>query len=371
MKRRNEHLLKNVNPSGLKAKELKDLCKRMNIKATSALRKSDMVILVDVFLRETNVPFEDNMTMRTFYPPVYVNDNDPISQESLEHWRASHVFTMAASSNFGIPQKVYRFDPTNLVKMILTTGKSINPFSQDEMSEEDLSRLEYAYFNCLRCSKNSPSDRSSFLAMRPDVRPRMIGDIYPLYEGMDEDSFCNDFLPWITRNNLIVARNTARRMARHRIEIEQTTEYLVYMFEKDLAALVKMISLFPVAARAPVQVNFSESIVNYFVPAIFDHLHALFVWNSEEGIKAVARLTDHADNARVRDEHSFESTVFSYASTVCLEGVLSFYVSYYDEHCSLERKAQILKELSTKILTYSSRSLIQSSLNQRSRPLSL
>lgn len=364
MKRRHANISRtgSMCPSSLKVKDLTNLCREMGIKSTATLRKFEMLILVDVYLRESGVPFYDKVNRITFYPPVYLNDEDPVSQESLVHRKADQVFTLTTEGH-EIPEKVHRFDPVNMVTMILTTGKSKNPFSQKEMTENDLFRLEYSYFNCLRCCATAPAGLSEFLLMRPDIKRRLIGEYHPLPVGAEESIFPKNFLPWLTRDNIIIMRNASLKREKIRNEVEQTTEYLADMFRKDIQSLKDLLKMYPYHSLSHVQINFTEALVSYFIPSIFDHLHALFVWNVEEGMRAVTLLTDHSDEVINDDEHGYEANVWSYVSTLCIEGAFSFYATYYDENVTEERKAQVLTELAMSMRKYNSRRLLEISMN--------
>ena len=110
----------NIRADNLNVSDLIKVCKFIGLSRISGLRKIELLYLIDVAIRETGGPIYIDSLEGYLLPPVYINEHDPISMESLTTRKPCHIFTL--DNNFDEPRHVHRFDPVSMVTMIVSTA---------------------------------------------------------------------------------------------------------------------------------------------------------------------------------------------------------------------------------------------------------
>jgi hypothetical protein len=346
---------------GLKVFEIKRICYSMKIDRLSTLRKYELIALVNIALSTLGKPFVDEEHDIMVYPHVFLNDHDPITQESLVNRKPEHLFTIRCIQSGPKDTKrnishVHRFDPISMVEMLVTSGKAVNPISQQPMSSEDLQRLEYAYFNCLRCFPSSPSCISSFLMKRKDIKKRMIS-------GKNDTSILNledtivdlpRYNPWENSEKIAVVALRAMQEEKQLQEWQAQTDYFIYYFERQLENLLKMVRIIPEDVSSITQANYSEVVFHHFVPALYESLLDVFRWDSTSGVACLCHIVDATPLGPSGDNSCYATNIMQYTAVACAEKLnrelLNRPISANDDESK--------RVISTILETFSSRELL-------------
>ena len=308
----------------LNIKELAKICKTLGLKGYSGLRKADMTYLIDVSIRERGRTVILESLDKQICPPVYLNDNDPITMEPLAHRKACHIFTLERGTQ--VPRQVYRFDSISMVNMIVSTGKIHNPLTRESLSKMDLRRLEYSYFSCLRCFSIAPQDKTIFLRCRPDINKRLIID-----EHESECTFESsgaiplDFVPWLHTYDLFKFGADCLIRARERNEFEQTDQYLMDRLTAEIDAFDIVVTMYPTSSTATVQRIYSTIITRYYVPAVLERLSVLCQWNITSIENGLKQLVLKADLVRRDFPDSFRSSSWFFLVAICVERIFDLF----------------------------------------------
>ena len=312
----------NIRADNLNVSDLIKVCKFIGLSRISGLRKIELLYLIDVAIRETGGPIYIDSLEGYLLPPVYINEHDPISMESLTTRKPCHIFTL--DNNFDEPRHVHRFDPVSMVTMIVSTGSISNPFTRKPMSNKDICRLEFAYFSCLRCISTSPMDLHVFLKHRPDIKPRLV-----LYSAESEQTLKEsgevpaDFLPWEQSQHLLQYSAECTRRYRAEREFEQTDQYLVERFSAELGALDYICGNYPSTLPTYIQRTYSSLITRQYIPAVLERLAIICQWNVTSAQAAIQELVDKATEIRESYPESFRANVWTFATTMCIEKIHS------------------------------------------------
>ena len=355
----------NIRVEYLSVLNLIKVCKLIGIPRITGLRKIELLYLIDVASREAGVPIFIESLGGYLRPPIYINENDPISMESLVNRKPCHIFTLANHDDE--PRQLHRFDPVAMINMIVSTGCIENPFTRKPMSNKDLSRLEFAYFSCLRCLSTSPIDLHAFLKRRPDVKPRLV-----LYSEENEQTFKesgevpSEFLPWEQSQHLLQYSLECNKRYRAEREFEQTDQYLAERFSADLGALDYICGNYPSALPSHIQRTYSSLITRYYIPAVLERLAVICQWNIVSGQTAIKELVDKANAIRESDPETFRANVWTFTATFCIEKIFALFNTqgFFDVRANEEDRRRFNDTIRSYMNTYNCSSMIHVSLAQ-------
>ena len=355
----------NIRADNLNVSDLIQVCKFIGLSRISGLRKIELLYLIDVAIRETGGPIYIDSLEGYLLPPVYINEHDPISMESLTTRKPCHIFTL--DNNFDEPRHVHRFDPVSMVTMIVSTGSISNPFTRKPMSNKDICRLEFAYFSCLRCISTSPMDLHVFLKHRPDIKPRLV-----LYSAESEQTLKEsgevpaDFLPWEQSQHLLQYSAECTRRYRAEREFDQTDQYLAERFSSDLGALDFICGNYPSALPSHIQRTYSSLITRYYIPAVLERLAVICQWNIVSGQTAIKELVDKANAIRESDPETFRANVWTFTATFCIEKIFALFNTqgFFDVRANEEDRRRFNDTIRSYMNTYNCSSMIHVSLAQ-------
>lgn len=126
-------------------KELVRICRLHGWRQYSSLSKPDLVRFVfchinrfHVMARKIQRGYRQNKHRFRLYRPV--NDTDFLTLEAIN---CDFIFFLRNH----VTKQVFQFNPRNLMQFILTTGNFINPFTREDIADNDLLRLHQWYMS--------------------------------------------------------------------------------------------------------------------------------------------------------------------------------------------------------------------------------
>lgn len=186
--------------------------------------KRALLDYVNKMLLASQTALFDDEARRVFRGTLILNQDDPISLDSLADRHPSYVFRVATldTSHRGSMRRVHQFCPMSLVGYILDSGKLCNPLTRAPLTGDQVSELEHRYVSYIRLARGAPKALSDLLKMRPDLERKRISPC-PTQEmlGLEAPPVpVAGFAPWQDTRTLAVraARALAQRSAEHQHE---------------------------------------------------------------------------------------------------------------------------------------------------------
>jgi hypothetical protein len=218
-------------------KQLRDVCRTHGWKGFGSLCKVELAKMVDEQLIRSQQALFDQDRKLIARPLCAINDTDAITQNNLLRWDPAYLFTVESKdTERKVVRRVHQFEPVELVRMMLTTGETHNPFNRQPFTISDIRRLEARYIMCLRMGSDAPKDKRLLLRLRPDISPATIG-LPPTRKQLSmqpEDPVpepIDGFAPWLTTDTLRQRAKNCRMRVKSELQTEETRNWLIEQLE--------------------------------------------------------------------------------------------------------------------------------------------
>ena len=254
--------------------QLQSICKLRLWKGYSKFKKAELIDFVERKLLDNNEALFDNARLIVARPTRQINDIDAVSQESLVNRSPAFVFTMESTGDRKCVRNVHAFDPLTFIEMISHTGNLENPFNRQELSKNDIKRLEICYFNVLLCNPQIfPDVRFRF---RPDMQKHYLKFDFSqsLPSGIDPIPI-ETFAPWISNMDLLTFAEIARSRNRSEQVNLSIIEYIRYTITDAMAAIAEFLQMEIEFTDVPNNQVFLDITMSVFAPVLFERLSNL------------------------------------------------------------------------------------------------
>jgi len=214
---------------------LRAVCRQKGIENYSRMDKRTLLIVVGNELLVKQEALFDARRNIVAWPAKPINDTDPILMTDLTSRGPQYTFTLHTDDQATPSTKqrmAYRFDPVSLVEMILQTGHTTNPYNRQQLTPDQLLRLEHVYVSCLRAHPEAPRDKKRIISKRPDMNVHEIARI-PKRKDLAIDDNEEEmpgpvmgFAPWLCSDTLEVFARRRKILVDNEREHEQTRLFL-------------------------------------------------------------------------------------------------------------------------------------------------